>query len=199
MNLLGFFRNLIILLNLKNLIAQIFLAGSTYQSGTRTQYDLMQQQYAEKLESFLKDTFKQPNIPWMFFIRILIFSLLGISFFNMLQRSELISIAILLYIFIIFYTTFDRDQLKYLTYFQILSLVLIIYEVVWFLFVGFSYTSSAYFDGGAEGGLRGFIFFTAIITFFMKVALGLSFMIQRAKAMKGENEPLNTSANNPLN
>lgn len=161
---------------------------STYNYSERSRSEVYQFQVADKLESFIKEKLNKPNLPWMPIIRLLIFAIFLGSFINLLSSCDFVTIIILTYITLIFYTTFNQNQLYNLTIFMTLSLINIGLDILSFFMLG-----KVTYDGGAESTIRGFVSLISFCSFIAKVLLALIFWMNKLKAQKGENEPLNTS------
>ena len=136
-------------------------------------------------------------------IRLLIFAIFLGSFINLLSSCDFVTVSLLLsqiiiltYITLIFYTTFNQNQLYNLTIFMTLSLINIGLDILSFFMLGVNFSSlnqKVTYDGGAESTIRGFVSLISFCSFIAKVLLALIFWMNKLKAQKGENEPLNTS------
>ena len=123
----------------------------TYNYSNKSKSEVYQHQVAEKLETFLKETFSiyfmlsldKPNLPWMPIIRIILFALYASTFITLFAYADFLTvnifwykIIILTYIGIIFYTTFNQNQLSNLTTFFFLMLFSVAYDFIGFVLIG---------------------------------------------------------------
>lgn len=156
--------------------------GSTYEWKTHPK----EFEYADKIENQLKTSLNLKSIKWLFIVKILLLSLIVLSFLNMFIKADFINMLIPVYILAMLSQSMSGKMFDNMKSFLIFTTFTLITDLLWLIFRDSTNIS----DAGGENGVRKFVYFTSIISFIVKVVLVFSLWIVKLKLERGHKEGL---------
>jgi hypothetical protein len=165
------------------------------QKGDKSEYEIFKThpkefEYADMIHNHisitLRDRLKIKEVKWLSFIKIFLYILIVISFFNMFVKADFINMMIPIYILATLSTSMSDKMLVNLQIFVTASAVTLITDLLWLLFRD----STNVADAGGENSIRRIVYFTSLVSFVVKILVTISLWVVKLKVQRGHKEVL---------
>jgi len=157
------------------------------QNKDKSKYELFKThpkefEYADKIDNQLKASLGLKQIKWLSFIKIFLYILIGLSFFNMFTKADFINMIIPVYILATLSTSMSDKMLVNLQIFVTCSTITLITDLLWLIFRD----STNVADAGGENTIRRVVYFTSLISFVVKIFVTIALWVVKLKVQRGD-------------
>lgn len=125
--------------------------------------------FGEKVEMVIKETFKTNNIPWSKLTKVMMVTLVILSFISLLERSDFVNFFISVMIWMLFIYDKNNDVLKYLQNLIITIGASLGYDLIWIIIQYSRFWKG--WTGDLELSLKRLTYFLCLANFAVKIVL----------------------------